>query len=57
MSVQYSVYSRGVSRLPDYSAMFPKWEPKSMEQKLPMLDRDGIDLMQKLLKYHPAERI
>jgi len=47
----------GVSRLPDYSNMFPKWEPKDLQAKLPMLDRDGIDLLSKLLKYHPAERI
>jgi cyclin-dependent kinase 3 len=47
----------GVSRLPDYSNMFPKWEPKDLAAKMPMLDRDGIDLMSKLLKYHPAERI
>lgn len=47
----------GVSRLPDYSNMFPKWETKDLAGKLPMLDRDGIDLLSKLLKYHPAERI
>merc|ERR1711916_371268 len=35
----------GVGKLQDYTNMFPKWEPKDLAAKLPMLDRDGIDLL------------
>ena len=47
----------GVSKLTDYSSMFPKWEAKDLAAKMPGLDMDGVDLLSRMLKYHPAERI
>ncbi|CCW67084.1 unnamed protein product [Phytomonas sp. Hart1] len=47
----------GVSRLPDYRDVFPKWPAKRLEQLLPNLDAEGIDLLMRMLKYDPAERI
>lgn len=47
----------GVSRLPDYRDVFPKWPPKRLSQVLPQLDADAIDLLSRMLKYNPAERI
>lgn len=47
----------GVSRLPDYRDVFPKWSPKHLSQVLPQLDADAVDLLHKMLKYNPAERI
>lgn len=47
----------GVSRLPDYRDVFPKWPAKRLGQVLPELSPDAIDLLSRMLKYDPAERI
>ncbi|KAL7695087.1 cell division related protein kinase 2 cdc2-related kinase [Lotmaria passim] len=47
----------GVSRLPDYRDVFPKWPAKRLGQVLPELTPDAIDLLSRMLKYDPAERI
>nr|CCC93654.1 putative cell division related protein kinase 2 [Trypanosoma congolense IL3000] len=47
----------GVSSLPDYRDVFPKWSGKLLDDVLPMLDRDAIDLLSQMLKYNPSERI
>ncbi|CAG9583573.1 cell division related protein kinase 2 [Leishmania major strain Friedlin] len=47
----------GVSRLPDYRDVFPKWTAKRLGQVLPELHPDAIDLLSKMLKYDPRERI
>ncbi|KAG5464614.1 hypothetical protein GH5_00063 [Leishmania sp. Ghana 2012 LV757] len=47
----------GVSRLPDYRDVFPKWTAKRLGQVLPELHPDAIDLISKMLKYDPRERI
>eukprot|EP01090_Pellita_catalonica_P007338 TRINITY_DN17920_c0_g1_i1.p1 TRINITY_DN17920_c0_g1~~TRINITY_DN17920_c0_g1_i1.p1 ORF type:complete len:328 (-),score=42.35 TRINITY_DN17920_c0_g1_i1:683-1666(-) len=47
----------GVTELPAYPAGFPNWRPKNLATLLPRLDSDGIDLLQKMLKYVPSERI
>ncbi|CCW59943.1 unnamed protein product [Phytomonas sp. EM1] len=47
----------GVSRLPDYRDVFPKWPAKHLDQIIPGLDAEGIDLLMRMLKYDPAERI
>ncbi|XP_023233055.1 cyclin-dependent kinase 17-like [Centruroides sculpturatus] len=36
---------------------FPKYKPESLEQKVPRLDTDGINLLTNLLKYDPKQRI
>jgi len=47
----------GVSRLPDFQAAFPRWAPQDLQQLLPTLDADGVDLITRMLRYDPAARI
>ena len=51
-----------VSELPEYRPSFPKWKAKSVEEALTVegvvtLDREGIDLLKRLLIYNPSGRI
>ncbi|XLR34994.1 hypothetical protein S83_062894 [Arachis hypogaea] len=36
---------------------YPKWEPQNLARTVPTLGPDGVDLLTKMLKYNPAERI
>jgi len=47
----------GVTDLPDYKPLFPKWTPQSLEMQLGSLDRQGRDLLRKLVAYNPEKRI
>ncbi|XP_046404222.1 cyclin-dependent kinase 2-like isoform X1 [Ischnura elegans] len=47
----------GVSQLPDYKSMFPRWEPQNISKVIPNLDQDAKDLFLKLLTYDPHKRI
>ncbi|KAF9024820.1 Pkinase-domain-containing protein [Hymenopellis radicata] len=47
----------GVSHLPDYKQSFPRWGLQDMSQLLPLLDADGIDILERLLTYDSARRI
>jgi len=48
----------GVTKLPDFKAQFPRWEPQSLGTILPVNLSDlGKDLFKKLLIYDPAKRI
>jgi len=47
----------GVTNLPDYNDAFPKWPRIGLRKKVPRLDDDGIDLLEKFFLYDPAERI
>ncbi|RKP03094.1 hypothetical protein CXG81DRAFT_9981 [Caulochytrium protostelioides] len=47
----------GVSSLPDWSAVFPHWGPKSLEAAVPGLEPAGLDLLAKLLTYDPGLRL
>jgi serine/threonine protein kinase len=44
----------GVTKLQDYSAVFPKWPRCPFDLPLP---DEGIDLLEKMLEYDPAKRI
>ncbi|XP_050218773.1 cell division control protein 2 homolog C-like [Mercurialis annua] len=46
----------GVSSLRDWH-VYPQWEPQSLARAVPSLGPDGVDLLSKMLKYDPAERI
>ncbi|KAL9264717.1 Cyclin-dependent kinase B1-2-like protein [Drosera capensis] len=46
----------GVSSLRDWHA-YPQWEPPSLARAVPYLGLDGVDLLSKMLKYDPVERI
>lgn len=47
----------GVTSMPDFKSSFPQWSRRSLERAVPGLDPDGIDLLDRLLKYDPALRI
>ena len=50
----------GVSKLPDFKAQFPKWDPQVLEKYLPdnfVFDPNGKDIFKKLVAYDPAKRI
>lgn len=35
----------GVSQLRDYTSMFPRWEPRSLDEVVPSFDSDAKDLL------------
>ncbi|XP_027090832.1 cell division control protein 2 homolog C [Coffea eugenioides] len=37
--------------------VYPQWEPQNLARAVPSLGPDGVDLLSKMLKYDPAERI
>lgn len=49
----------GVSLLPDYKTVFPQWPRLPAERMVSggELSKEGVNLLQKLLEYNPAERI
>lgn len=47
----------GVSKLRDYKKTFPNWSPVGLASIVPQLDRDGLDLLEKMLIYDPNNRI
>ncbi|XP_067015382.1 cyclin-dependent kinase 1 [Anabrus simplex] len=47
----------GVSKLPDYKSSFPQWTQNTLQCSVRGLDDDGLDLLQKMLTYDPADRI
>lgn len=49
----------GVSALPDFQPSLPRWKPRpnALAELLPRLDAAGVDLLQRMLVYHPADRI
>lgn len=50
----------GVSTLPDYKPIFPKWDTNLLDQSVKQLaadDKQGVELLQKMLIYDPAQRI
>lgn len=46
----------GVSALRDWH-VYPLWEPQNLARAVPSLSADGVDLLSKMLKYDPSERI
>ncbi|KAI5561604.1 hypothetical protein BDE02_16G127900 [Populus trichocarpa] len=46
----------GVTSLRDWH-VYPKWEPQNLARAVPSLGPQGVDLLSKMLKYDPAERI
>jgi serine/threonine protein kinase len=47
----------GVSDLPDWKPVFPSWRRKPLGEQIKGVDSLGLDLIEKLLAYHPAQRI
>ncbi|KAF4351969.1 hypothetical protein CsatB_003146 [Cannabis sativa] len=47
---------RGVTSFRDWH-VYPQWQPQNLARAVPSLGADGVDLLSKMLKYDPAERI
>ncbi|XP_034472350.1 cyclin-dependent kinase 1 [Drosophila innubila] len=47
----------GVTSLPDYKNTFPCWSTNQLTNQLKNLDKNGVDLIQKMLIYDPVHRI
>lgn len=47
----------GVTSLPDYKPTFPSWKTNSLAQSVKQMDNTGLDLLQEMLIYDPAQRI
>lgn len=49
---------KGVTQMPDYKSTFPAWKPaNNLSSTVKNLDPSGIDILQKMLVYDPAQRI
>ncbi|CAN8284861.1 unnamed protein product [Cochlearia groenlandica] len=46
----------GVMALRDWH-VYPKWEAQELSRAVPSLSPEGVDLLTKMLKYNPADRI
>jgi len=46
-----------VESLPDYKNTFPKWKAGSLSSMVKNLDKNGLDLLSKMLIYNPPKRI
>lgn len=46
-----------VESLPDYKNTFPKWKSGNLANTVKNLDKNGIDLLTKMLIYDPPKRI
>jgi len=47
----------GVSQYADFKPTFPKWTPQPLAGAVSDLDDLGVDLLAKMLQYHPKKRI
>ena len=48
----------GISNLEHWNELnFPKFRPKPLRHRVPNLGKDGLDLLSKMLRYEPSERI
>jgi len=47
----------GVSALPDFKTVFPKWRKVPMQELIPGMEPNGIDLLERMLIYEPLERV
>lgn len=47
----------GVTELKNYKSTFPKWKGKDLNEEIPKMDDDGIDLLKQMLQLDPSQRI
>ena len=47
----------GVSSLPDFKTSFPKWRRENISKFVPTLEPAGVELLEAMLEYDPAQRI
>jgi len=47
----------GVTKLPDYQAVFPLWRPTTVSNHLPKMDKGAANLLTRLITYNPSKRL
>ncbi|KAI1291849.1 Cyclin-dependent kinase 1 [Halotydeus destructor] len=47
----------GVTSMPDFKANFPSWKSNVLSSLVPTMDKQGVDLLSKMLIYDPHRRI
>jgi len=47
----------GVTTMKDFQASFPVWRPQRLEEHVPTLCANGVELLKRMLTYDPARRI
>jgi len=47
----------GVTQMPDYKANFPCWKSNVLSTLVPQMDKNAVDLLEKMLIYDPHRRI
>lgn len=47
----------GITQLKDWKPSFPQWRRLPLEETLPTLCPEGIDLLSQMIEYDPARRI
>lgn len=47
----------GVSKLKEWRNNFPSWKPKNMEDLVPHMEPEGVNLLREMLHLDPAKRI
>lgn len=47
----------GVTSFPDFKTSFPKWRREPTSKIVPNLEQAGLDLLDAMLEYDPAQRI
>jgi cyclin-dependent kinase 1 len=47
----------GLTQMPDYKANFPSWKRCVLSSLVPQMDKDGLDLLEKMLIYDPHRRL
>ena len=47
----------GLKDMPDYTANYPIYPRQDLLQIIPKIERQGIDLLEKMLEYDPDRRI
>lgn len=45
------------TKLPEYKFTFPQWKQKNLIELFPQLDKEGLDLIEKLLILDPEKRL
>lgn len=46
-----------IVKLQEYNPCFPQWRAKNLQEIIPEIDADGIDLLKRLLQFDPRNRI
>eukprot|EP00656_Telonema_subtile_P018772 TRINITY_DN20183_c0_g1_i2.p1 TRINITY_DN20183_c0_g1~~TRINITY_DN20183_c0_g1_i2.p1 ORF type:complete len:204 (+),score=45.61 TRINITY_DN20183_c0_g1_i2:107-718(+) len=46
----------GISELPEFNSIFPSWRKRDLEEVYPELEKEGVALLELMLRYKPEDR-